>query len=128
MNQAADHRRNNKHGKKYPIPTTTKNKNAGNNRPCTNCPKPGIKKLQTAASTFPPDPCPDIMFPLSSLIITLKLITFADSTFILDRMLIVNADHIACHFFLTNFFQITELVYAQRGILNQFIQLFNGFG
>ncbi|MFQ3192108.1 MAG: hypothetical protein ACI936_003259, partial [Paraglaciecola sp.] len=26
-------------------------------RPCTNWPKPGIKKLHIAAKTLPPEPC-----------------------------------------------------------------------
>ena len=27
-------------------------------RPCRSCPNPGTIKLQSAAITFPPDPCP----------------------------------------------------------------------
>src|SRR6266404_855172 len=32
-----------------------------NNRPCSNCPKPGIKKLQSAARTLPAEPWPAML-------------------------------------------------------------------
>jgi len=31
------------------------------NLPCSSCPNPGIKKLHNAASTLPPDPCPELI-------------------------------------------------------------------
>src|SRR5687768_16159445 len=39
----------------------TKCTSAVNIRPCTNCPRPGIKKLQIAASTLPVEPAPAIV-------------------------------------------------------------------
>ena len=42
-------------------PDPIKKTNATRIRPCTNCPKPGMNKLQRAAMTFPPDPGPVLM-------------------------------------------------------------------
>jgi NAD+ kinase len=42
-------------------PAPMKKTNATRIRPCTNCPKPGMNKLQRAAMTFPPDPGPVLM-------------------------------------------------------------------
>ncbi len=102
-----------------------KNSNAGNKRPCTNCPNPGIKKLHTAATTFQPDPCPAcIIFPIHSFIMRLLAYCIA----IHRRMLIIDADRIARHFLLTDFSQITQLIQALWGIADQFIKPCNRLG
>jgi len=44
-------------------PLTTKKISAASTRPWTSCPRPGKKKLHTAATTFPAEPCPDCCMP-----------------------------------------------------------------
>ncbi len=51
-------------------------------RPCSSCPKPGIKKLQSAAITFPADPCSDMV--LSGIFESVGMNTEDDSSKVLN--------------------------------------------
>jgi len=42
-------------------PANMKKRNAAKTRPCTNWPRPGTKRLQSEAITFPAEPCPALI-------------------------------------------------------------------
>lgn len=70
----------------HKTPAITNMKRASSKRPWTSWPRPGTKKLQSAAITFPPDPCPVIFIFYPVLFISVSL-SYEDPLFLLGIFL-----------------------------------------